>query len=173
MKIKIRIVKIFIGVILIFIVLFHILWFYNYTTYEPYMKAVGIGEYGGYTYTDDVLTYAAFPPRYPQFTGNLSICDIYRYGEMQEGDVLVDMIIWPSINGEFTVGLTIKIVKSTNEQEGIYNLDTISFSYELDENKNFLNDYTEEELQYYYDYEYIINTFYEKAYKMWGILGET
>ena len=139
-------------------------------SYKPYLNAVGTDTYGRHAYSDENgRTYAVFPPEYPRFTGNLSICDIYKYGEMQAGDTLVDMLIWPSFNNKFTVGFIIKTVVSSDENENIYNVNTTSFSYELDENKNFLHNYTEEELQYYYEHEDIINVFYEKAYEMWGI----
>ena len=44
-------------------------------------------------------------------------------------------------------------------------------NFELDENGNFLKDYNEADINIFNENKEIIDEYYSKAYKMWGILG--
>lgn len=87
------VIKISAGIIILVVAIFHIIWFINYNQYKPYVDAVGKDEWGNYLYVDENKTaYSVFPPNYPRFVGNLSICDS-RGKDLKQGDIIVDMII--------------------------------------------------------------------------------
>lgn len=173
---KHRGLKIVIAILLIILITFHAIWFYNYSKFKPFADAVGKDEWGRYSCLDDDKTaYAVFPPKYPLFDGNLSIAD-YRSKDLKSGDVLVDMIIWPE-KKSYKIGFSIQFVKDSkingDEENGMLELSTESVSFELDENGNFLKDYNEEDINIFNENKEIIDEYYSKAYKMWGILGDS
>lgn len=153
---------------------FHIIWFCNLRRYQPYIEAVGTDEYGRYSCIDDSkTTYSVFPPSYPSFSGNLAICD-FRSDDLQPGDTVVDMLIWP--NGEtYKIGISIQTIKSSqingDSETGIISVSTESVNFELDEQGNFLKEYDATQIKLFEENKATIETYYEKAYKMWGILG--
>lgn len=178
MKKKSLVIKIIIVVILIFLVVYHGIWYYCYSTYKTFMDAVGKDEYGHYLYIDEgKKNYYVAPPKYPfEFYGNLAISD-FRSSDLKSGDVLVDMIIWPSVNGTYKVGFMLQIVEELELDENIagksYIISTKNVSFELDEQKNFLHEYNEEEKKLFEENRQKVDAYYEKAYQMWGILGDS
>ncbi len=161
------------SVLILAVVVFHVLWFLNFNRYTPFKKTVGKDMYGRYcTHDEDMCSYAVFPPPYPLFSeGNLAISDFYS-NDLKPGDKLVDMIIWLGKNDSYKVGFVIKVVVSNEKTPGdMTNIQTDGYSYTLDEKKNFIKEPDEEELAFFNENKDIIDKYYDKAYKMWGILG--
>ncbi len=168
--------KIVIAIVIIILIVFHAIWFYNYRKFKPFADAVGKDEWGRYSCLDDDKTaYAVFPPKYPLFDGNLSISD-FRNSDLKSGDVLVDMIIWPE-KKSYKIGFSIQFVKDSRTdgdvENGMSEVFTESVNFELDEKGNFLKDYDDEDIKIFTENKEIIDEYYSKAYKMWGILGNS
>lgn len=176
MQKKHLIIKIIVIVIVVFFIVYNGIWFYCYSIYKPFMDAVGKDEYGRYAYMDaDKITYYVAPPKYlTEFYGNLAISD-FRKSDLQSEDILVDMIIWPSVKGTYEVGIMLQITENTetngDKNSGSYSVTTKSMSFELDEHMNFLKEYSKEDKQLFEENRETIKSYYQKAYDMWGILG--
>ena len=97
-----------------------------------------------------------------------------RRSDIKPGDVLVDMIIWPSINGTYEVGIALEIAKDSeiteNKEGGSFSITTKSINIELDEHMNFRDEYSEEVKKLFEENRETIKAYYQKAYNMWGIL---
>lgn len=172
---KKRIIKIVLSILILVVGAFHIAWFYNYSKYKPFKDAVGKNEWGGYYCLDEnKTTFAVFPPKYPRFVGNLSITE-FQGDDLKVGDKLVDMIIWPKNNDKYEIGISIRTIahieNSGDRNEGMHAITADSVSYMLDERMNFLKSYNDKEIALFNQNKEIIEEYYEKAYKMWGILG--
>lgn len=138
--------NIIIWVLLIVLVAFHAVWFYNYNEYKPFMKVVNKDEWRRYSCTDEkMITYSVFPPTYPSFVDNLFISD-FQNDDLAAGDVLVDMLSWPE-GDKYTVGISLQFAKESkingNQDNGMLSLTTESINFELDENGNLLRYYDE------------------------------
>ena len=85
------------------------------------------------------------------------------------------MIIWPKNNDRYEIGISIRTItnieNSGDKNKGMHAITTESVSYMLDEKMNFLKSYNDEEIALFNQNKKIIEEYYEKAYKMWGILG--
>ena len=117
-----------------------------------------------YFFDDENCKYAVFRPDYPTFTGNLSIGE--GFDNPSEGDVICNMIIWPSITGENEFGVSLKKVISVDEN-GELAFETYSFMF--DKNAEPLEELNEEEYQMIENHKDEIECIYRKAYDMWGI----
>lgn len=157
-------------ILILSLLVFHIAWFINFLKYKPFQDAVGKDEWGRYSYSDDnKISYNVFAPKYPRFVGNLSISD-FRSDKLKTGDVLFDMIIWPESFGKYEVGISVNFVTELDVSNGSYSIQTTSSQFVLDENMNLI-EYDEEDVKFYEEYKEKISDFYNKAYKMWGILN--
>ena len=174
-KKKNLIVKIIIILLVLLLMVYNGIWFYCYSIYKPFMNAVGKNEDGMFICMDeDKCSYFVSPPEYPiEFYGNLAITD-FRRSDIKPGDVLVDMIIWPSINGTYEVGIALEIAKDSeiteNKEGGSFSITTKSINIELDEHMNFRDEYSEEVKKLFEENRETIKAYYQKAYNMWGIL---
>lgn len=169
----IKIIKIVVAIIIVFLIVYNVIWFYCYSIYKPFMDVVGRDEYGNRACMDeDRVVYSVFPPDYFfDFTGNLAICD-YRKSDLKPGDILVDMIIWPSIKGTYKVGFALSVAEETEKKGDSYSITTKGAAFELDENMNFLKEYSDEDKKLFEEHRDTIERYYQKAYDMWGILGK-
>lgn len=72
--------------VLTIVLIYHIVWFLNYTKYIEYSKDYKrLNE--AYLKSDDMFVYTIAPPKYPSFIGNFSIT-------LQDSSL--GLIIWPS-----------------------------------------------------------------------------
>ena len=176
-KKKHLIIKIIAVIIIVFLIVYNGIWYYCYSIYKPFMDVVGKDEYGRYAFTDENKTmYYVAPPKYfIEFYGNLAISD-FRKSDLKPGDILVDMIIWPSVKGTYEVGIVLQITEETetkgDSKSGSYSITTKDVSFELDENMNFLKEYSDEDKKLFEENRDTIEQYYQKAYDMWGILGK-
>jgi len=174
-KKKHLIIKIIAVVIVVFLIVYNGIWFYCYSIYKPFMDIVGKDEYGRYACMGaDKITYYVDPPEYfIEFYGNLAISD-FRKSDLKPGDILVDMIIWPSVKGTYKVGVMLQIAENTeingDKNSGSYSITTKGVNFELDEHMNFLKEYSEEDKKLFEENRETIKSYYQKAYNIWGIL---
>lgn len=154
--------------------LYNIVWGINYLQYIPLQNAVGYNvTRGNYSVKKDGLIYATFAPDYLSFDGNLSI-SMPKYAKQGEVVKSVDMIIWPVFGGDYEVGISIVSTSEDEEntKDNVYATVSRSVKIELDEH---MNPKTEEDkylLEENQDMMDEIKAMYQRAYDMWGILGQ-
>lgn len=91
--------KIWLGVVLGAVAVFHLIWTGNYFLhYRSYTKNVPMHESGHYFLITDDYDLSVAMPTYPTFTGNLAITN--KVDDLS-------FIIWPSIVGSPEIGLQI------------------------------------------------------------------
>lgn len=153
------------------VIAFNIVWLINYCRYYKYVKVLGKNELNQPIFVDeDKCTYSAFYPYYLGFTGNLAICD-FRPSDLKSGDTLVDMIIWPKpFSKHCEVGITIEKVTDAKRHESDMQYTNTSYCFNLDERMQLVGSYSKDEEDLYNQNLSIIELYYKKANKMWGVL---
>ena len=157
-----------IGVLVSIFTIWNIFWFsFMNKTYKPLLDAVNnqghtVGEnscaYDGYRYS-------VFQPSYLSFTGNLSM-SIYDDENIEDGETMSSLLIWPKINGEYEYGVSLRVFEIDSEKDGF---SFESYSFLLDEKMEPLKELNPVEKEIYEQEKETIKSMYEKAYNMWGI----
>ncbi len=159
------------------VLVYHIIWYVNFKSYDKYAQANAfIHEdyyyYSSYINYENNRTYSVAAPSYPQFTGNLGITPILT-NDLAIGDNVFNIIIWPKPFGHFEVGIAVSTVTEMRyiESIGSWKVEFENNVYiHLDENMQPLDDNDEESLQAYEDNIEQIKCGYQMAHDMWGIL---
>ncbi len=170
-KIKLIILLIISGIVLIY----HVIWYINLKSYDKYTQAnMFIHEdyrYSSYTDYETDRIYEVYTPRYPTFTGNISISPNNLYRDRPLGDVSVGITIYPKLFGGFEADVSVSTVTEAhyNEKYDSWNIENENRIYiRLDENMQPLDDNDEESLQAYEDNIEQIKQCYQMAHDMWG-----
>jgi hypothetical protein len=140
-------------VIIIVIVLFLILnaiW-YIFTTqrYSPFTDAVPLNDMGIHYIEKEGYSYSVKKPDYLYYTGNLAV---------NHPDRESSLIIWPEVNGKYTLGFRLQ----ENEE---------AFEIYLDEKLTPLEEYEDTDVasQKVKEHQKEINDLFSKADQMWNI----
>lgn len=153
------------GAVLSCFIIYNIVWFLNWSSYNKYKDAVGCKEGSDKYYCIDSegYRYSVFAPDYFRFVGNLAIGNKVR----EEGNehVTGGLIIWPLFMGGYEFEINISVPVETDN-----GIAYEPYSFMLDENgNNITEDITEEEKKIFEENKEIIMKLYKKAYDMWGI----
>lgn len=171
-KIKLIIILSLLGILLIF----HLIWYINFSSYKKYTQTNMFikDDYRSSHYADyeNEYTYSVFAPNYPQFTGNLAITP-HMTENRSEGETIVSLVIWPNAFVGYEVGVTVSAITVSRYIESIE-----SWQVEaepqchilLDENMQPTDENAEESLKAYDEYTEDIKRAYKMAYDIWGIL---
>jgi len=176
--------KVFISVLIVF-VLWSLFWFFNvYLRYKPFCDSIGYNsELKGYYYGDENRrNYAVFRPSFfIPFGGNLSISDPYR--EQEDGTILPDphlvMLIYPEPFGKYTAvfGLNCNLRIKISEQDEYTTASEIAsdyFTYHLektskDDSWRIVDIDGDEDGKLYEQYKPEIDKFLEDVYDVFKI----
>lgn len=147
--------------------MYNIVWGINCYQYRKYEKKVGYDEQRqSYVIEKDGYLFSVFRPDYLSFTGNLAINKRIIYGDKQEYNY-IDMLIWPTLTGKFTVGIMIKH-ETTSQSETSMQVKGDSVDLEFDEKGALVPECAHLEKDYL-EHKDEIEKLYSMAEEMWGI----
>lgn len=137
-------------IVLALFLILNVIW-YIFTTqrYGPFVEAVPLNGMGIHYIEKDGYSYSVKKPDYLYYTGNLAV---------NHPDHKNSLIIWPEVNGEYTLGFRLQ----ENEE---------AFEIYLDENMSPLEEYEESDIasQKVKEHQKEINDLMSKADEMWDI----
>ncbi len=162
---KQKILKIVGMIVLLSFVIYNVIWFANWNSYNKYKNSVGYeADTKRYFCTDsEGCRYAVFAPNYLSFVGNLTVGN--NIWEERGEQTTCSLIIWPLFMGGYEFGVNLYVPLRTDD-ELVYK----SYSFVLDENGNSISDeLTEDEKKMLDENTEVIKKMYKKAYEMWQI----
>lgn len=173
---KKKIITIISILLALMILVYHIIWYITFKSYDKYTQANMFirEEYYYSTYTDyeSDQTFSVYSLRYPYLSGYLSISPDHMYNR-PVGDTSVELSIHPKLFGRFEISVIISTVTEAHYIESVDLWEVESANtilIHLDENMQPIDNPDEESLRAYEDNIEQIKLSYKMAYDMWGIL---
>ncbi len=156
--------------IVIAFIIYNLVWFVNYKRYIDFSNLTGKDEFGNSLFIDDEkISYSVGFPHYLGFTGNLAICSL-RNDKLQNGDVMVDIIIWPlPFSDKCEIGISLEVIEDTTLDETGFNYTTDCIEIMVDKDLNPLEEYTDDQIALLEENRDTIVKYLDKADGLWEI----
>lgn len=167
---KKKIFKVSTLLVIALFVFYNIVWtIYVSDTYGRFNKALGYSSMSLRASQDqNGYTYGVKSPTWSTFTGNLYITEDVSMDENGLKEDAVDILIWPTWNRTFEIGITVER-NQWDEEEQATCIEEKGFL--LDENMKLITEDDSEAEQLYQEHYEDIRNLYELVYEKWGILN--